>query len=116
MVNDTVGLDDDEETVAVDHKRVRRESGLALRKLENEERGAKLKKKARVLVEFYSTTLAAIVIVIDAIPINKQLYSFSHVCFTAGAADWCLGMEDSISVPGMDAMLVFVLGAQGILA
>ncbi|TXG46428.1 hypothetical protein EZV62_028071 [Acer yangbiense] len=42
-----IGLDDDEETVAVDHKRVRRESGLVLRKLENEERGAKLKKKAR---------------------------------------------------------------------
>ncbi|KAL5774738.1 hypothetical protein ACOSP7_012295 [Xanthoceras sorbifolium] len=49
-----VGLDDDDddkETVAIDRKRVRRESGLALRKLEKEEPGAKLKKKARVLVE-----------------------------------------------------------------
>ncbi|KAK4855374.1 hypothetical protein QYF36_006591 [Acer negundo] len=50
--DDDVGLDDDdEEAVAVDRKRVRRESGLALKKLENEETGAKLKKKARVLVE-----------------------------------------------------------------
>ncbi|KAK1581459.1 hypothetical protein Q3G72_006220 [Acer saccharum] len=46
-----VGLDDnnDGETVAVDRKRMRRESSLALRKLEKEP-GAKLK-KARVLVE-----------------------------------------------------------------
>lgn len=53
--DDDVGMDDDddddEETVAVDHKRVRRESSLALRKLEKDERGAKPKKKARVLVE-----------------------------------------------------------------
>ncbi|KAL5839811.1 hypothetical protein ACOSQ4_012419 [Xanthoceras sorbifolium] len=49
-----VGLDDDDddkETVAIDRKRVRRESGLALRKIEQDEPGAKLKKKARVLVE-----------------------------------------------------------------
>lgn len=53
VVNDSVGLDDndDEETVAVDHKRVRRESSLALRKLGNVEGGTKPKKKARVLVE-----------------------------------------------------------------
>lgn len=55
VVNDSVGMDDDddddEETVAIDHKRVRRESSLALRKLEKDERGAKPKKKARVLVE-----------------------------------------------------------------
>ncbi|TXG46429.1 hypothetical protein EZV62_028072 [Acer yangbiense] len=104
MVNDTVGLDDDEETVAVDHKRVRRESGLALRKLENEERGAKLKKKARVLVE--------------CILLSWGLSSFwvRAYVMSPGQIDWCLGMEDSISVPGMDAMLVFVLGAQGILA
>ncbi|KAH9773038.1 protein MAK16-like [Citrus sinensis] len=51
--DDDVGLDDndDEETVAVDHKRVRRESSLALRKLGNDEGGTKPKKKARVLVE-----------------------------------------------------------------
>ncbi|KAK0601851.1 hypothetical protein LWI29_028063 [Acer saccharum] len=49
--DDDVGLDDnnDGETVAVDRKRMRRESSLALRKLEKEP-GAKLK-KARVLVE-----------------------------------------------------------------
>lgn len=53
VVNDSVGLDDndDEETVAVEHKRVRRESSLALRKLGNDEGGTKPKKKARVLVE-----------------------------------------------------------------
>ncbi|KAJ0052272.1 hypothetical protein Pint_03328 [Pistacia integerrima] len=49
--DDDVGVDDDEETVAVDRKRERRESNLALRKLEKDETGAKLKKKARVLVE-----------------------------------------------------------------
>ncbi|PSS28531.1 Protein MAK16 B like [Actinidia chinensis var. chinensis] len=47
--NDAVGMsDDDEETVAVDRKRERRDSQ---RKLEKDEPGAKLKKKARVLVE-----------------------------------------------------------------
>lgn len=53
VVNDSVGLDDndDDETVAVEHKRVRRESSLALRKLGNVEGGTKPKKKARVLVE-----------------------------------------------------------------
>ncbi|KAH9708662.1 protein MAK16-like [Citrus sinensis] len=51
--DDDVGLDDndDDETVAVEHKRVRRESSLALRKLGNDEGGTKPKKKARVLVE-----------------------------------------------------------------
>lgn len=43
--------DDDEGRVAVDRKRSRRESNLASRKLEKAEPGAKLKKKARVLVE-----------------------------------------------------------------
>ena len=41
-------MSDDEETVAVDRKRERRDSQ---RKLEKDEPGAKLKKKARVLVE-----------------------------------------------------------------
>ncbi|PIN10307.1 heparan-alpha-glucosaminide N-acetyltransferase [Handroanthus impetiginosus] len=65
----------------------------------------------------------------DAIPLNKQLYSFSYVCFTAGAAGivfsafyilidvW--GMRKPflfLEWIGMNAMLVFVLGAQGILA
>ncbi|KAF4370981.1 hypothetical protein F8388_002874 [Cannabis sativa] len=65
----------------------------------------------------------------DAIPINKQLYSFSYVCFTAGAAGIVFsGLYILIDVwgfrtpflflewIGMNAMLVFVLGAQGILA
>ncbi|GFY88228.1 MAK16 protein-like protein [Actinidia rufa] len=52
--NDAVGMnDDDEETVAVDRKRERRDSQ---RKLEKDEPGAKLKKKARVLVEAYCST------------------------------------------------------------
>ncbi|GAV58160.1 DUF1624 domain-containing protein [Cephalotus follicularis] len=65
----------------------------------------------------------------DAIPINKQLYSFSYVCFTAGAAGIVFsGFYVLIDVwgwrtpflflewIGMNAMLVFVLGAEGILA
>ncbi|KAH9671182.1 DUF1624 domain-containing protein [Citrus sinensis] len=64
-----------------------------------------------------------------AIPINKQLYSFSYVCFTAGAAGivfsalYVLMDVWELRTPflflkwiGMNAMLVFVLGAQGILA
>ncbi|KAK6140190.1 hypothetical protein DH2020_026074 [Rehmannia glutinosa] len=57
----------------------------------------------------------------DGIPINKQLYSFSYVCFTAGAAGiidvW--GMRTpflSLEWIGMNAMLVFVMAAQGIFA
>ncbi|KAL8526140.1 hypothetical protein ACS0TY_015389 [Phlomoides rotata] len=63
----------------------------------------------------------------DAIPINKQLYSISYVCFTAGAAGivfsvfyilidvW--GMRKPflfLEWIGMNAMLVFVMAAQGI--
>ncbi|KAL0333396.1 UNVERIFIED_CONTAM: Heparan-alpha-glucosaminide N-acetyltransferase [Sesamum angustifolium] len=65
----------------------------------------------------------------DAIPINKQLYCFSYVCFTAGAAAivFC-GLYILIDVwglrtpflflewIGMNAMLVFVMAAQGIFA
>ncbi|KAL4202773.1 hypothetical protein AMTRI_Chr02g222850 [Amborella trichopoda] len=65
----------------------------------------------------------------SAIPLNKQLYSFSYVCLTAGAAalvfsafyllvdiwGWC-----SIFLPleciGMNAMLVFVMAAEDIFA
>ncbi|KAK2983329.1 hypothetical protein RJ640_016067, partial [Escallonia rubra] len=46
--DENVGIDDDEETVAVDRKRSRKGSALALKKLE---RDANTKKKARVLVE-----------------------------------------------------------------
>ncbi|KAL6133454.1 hypothetical protein ACLB2K_065689 [Fragaria x ananassa] len=65
----------------------------------------------------------------DAIPINKQLYSFSYVCFTAGAAGLVFsGFYLLIDVwgyrtpflflewIGMNAMLVFVMAAQGIFA
>ncbi|PRQ43636.1 putative heparan-alpha-glucosaminide N-acetyltransferase [Rosa chinensis] len=65
----------------------------------------------------------------DAIPINKQLYSFSYVCFTAGAAGLVFsGFYVLIDVwgyrtpflflewIGMNAMLVFVMAAQGIFA
>ncbi|KAF3654451.1 putative Major facilitator superfamily protein [Capsicum annuum] len=65
----------------------------------------------------------------DAIPLNKQLYSFSYVCFTAGAAGIVfsgfyilidvLGMRLPfiwLEWIGMNAMLIFVLGAQGIFA
>ncbi|KAI3441447.1 DUF1624 domain-containing protein [Psidium guajava] len=65
----------------------------------------------------------------DAIPINKQLYSFSYVCFTAGAAGivfsafyividvWGLRTPFLfLEWIGMNAMLVFVMAAQGIFA
>ncbi|XP_015167289.1 heparan-alpha-glucosaminide N-acetyltransferase-like [Solanum tuberosum] len=65
----------------------------------------------------------------DAIPLNKQLYSFSYVCFTAGAAGIVfsgfyilidvLGMRIPflwLEWIGMNAMLIFVMGAQGIFA
>ncbi|KAK6126244.1 hypothetical protein DH2020_040016 [Rehmannia glutinosa] len=65
----------------------------------------------------------------DAIPINKQLYSFSYVCFTAGAAGivfsvlYILIDVWGLRTPflflewiGMNAMLVFVMAAQGIFA
>ncbi|XAR69657.1 Heparan-alpha-glucosaminide N-acetyltransferase [Bertholletia excelsa] len=76
--------------------------------------------------------LLAIAIVLhftDAIPINKQLYSFSYVCFTAAAAGivfsgfyilidiWGLRTPFLIfEWIGMNAMLVFVMAAQGIFA
>ncbi|KAK1562610.1 hypothetical protein Q3G72_014763 [Acer saccharum] len=86
------------------------------------------------LKQWVSMALGLLIIAIilhftDAIPINKQLYSFSYVCFTAGAAGTVFsGFYILIDVwgwrtpflflewIGMNAMLVFVLGAQGILA
>ncbi|KAF6171471.1 hypothetical protein GIB67_017995 [Kingdonia uniflora] len=65
----------------------------------------------------------------DAIPLNKQLYSFSYVCFTAGAAGIVfsafyvlidvLGWRTPflfLEWIGMNSMLVFVMAAQGIFA
>lgn len=65
----------------------------------------------------------------DAIPLNKQLYSFSYVCLTAGAAGLVFSffyvLIDiwGLRTPflflewiGMNAMLVFVMAAQGIFA
>ncbi|CAK9323151.1 unnamed protein product [Citrullus colocynthis] len=65
----------------------------------------------------------------NAIPINKQLYSLSYVCFTAGAAGIVFsGFYILIDIwgfrkpflflewIGMNAMLVFVMAAQGIFA
>ncbi|CAN1353495.1 Heparan-alpha-glucosaminide N-acetyltransferase [Linum perenne] len=63
----------------------------------------------------------------DAIPINKQLYSISYVCFTAGVAgivfsalyllidvlEWRLPFV-FLEWIGMNAMLVYVMAAQGI--
>ncbi|KAK1403375.1 heparan-alpha-glucosaminide N-acetyltransferase-like [Heracleum sosnowskyi] len=89
---------------------------------------------AERLKQWASTGLGLLVFAIilhftDAIPINKQLYSFSYVCFTAGAAGilfsafYMLIDVWGIRAPflflewiGMNAMLVFVLGAQGVLA
>ncbi|KAI4300336.1 hypothetical protein L6164_033725 [Bauhinia variegata] len=65
----------------------------------------------------------------NAIPLNKQLYSFSYVCFTAGAAGivfsafyiiidvWGLRTPFLfLEWIGMNAMLVFVMAAQGMFA
>ncbi|CAI9097949.1 OLC1v1034475C1 [Oldenlandia corymbosa var. corymbosa] len=73
--------------------------------------------------------LAFILHFTDAIPMNKQLYSFSYVCFTAGAGGivfsgfYLLIDIWGIRKPflflewiGMNAMLVFVMAAQGIFA
>ncbi|XP_059667581.1 uncharacterized protein LOC132313000 [Cornus florida] len=73
--------------------------------------------------------LAIILHFTDAIPINKQLYSFSYVCFTAGAAGivfsafYILIDVKGWRTPflflewiGMNAMLVYVMAAQGIFA
>ncbi|XP_021289735.1 heparan-alpha-glucosaminide N-acetyltransferase-like [Herrania umbratica] len=86
------------------------------------------------LKQWVSMALGLIIVAIilhftDAIPINKQLYSFSYVCFTAGAAGivfsafYVLIDVWGFRTPflflewiGMNAMLVYVLGAQGILA
>ncbi|XP_026413129.1 heparan-alpha-glucosaminide N-acetyltransferase-like [Papaver somniferum] len=86
------------------------------------------------LKQWVSVALIFIVVAIilhftDAIPLNKQLYSFSYVCFTAGVAgivfsgSYILIDVWGFRTPflflewiGMNAMLVFVLGAQGILA
>ncbi|XP_022766130.1 heparan-alpha-glucosaminide N-acetyltransferase-like [Durio zibethinus] len=86
------------------------------------------------LKQWVSMALVLLIVAIilhftDAIPINKQLYSFSYVCFTAGAAGivfsafYILIDVWGFRTPflflewiGMNAMLIFVLGAQGILA
>ncbi|KAG4970583.1 hypothetical protein JHK85_037004 [Glycine max] len=78
---------------------------------------------------FVLLTLGLILHFTDAIPINKQLYSFSYVCFTAGAAGivfsvfYLLIDVWGLRTPflflewiGMNAMLVFVMAAQGIFA
>ncbi|PKI57622.1 hypothetical protein CRG98_021950 [Punica granatum] len=87
---------------------------------------------AERLKQWVSMGLCLLVVAIilhftDAIPINKQLYSFSYVCFTAGAAGIVFsGFYILIDVwgfrtpflflewIGMNAMLVFVMAAQGI--
>ncbi|KAL8040366.1 hypothetical protein ABFX02_10G093400 [Erythranthe guttata] len=89
---------------------------------------------AERLKQWVSMALVLLIVAVilhftDAIPINKQLYSFSYVCFTAGAAGivfslfyllidvW--GMRKPflfLEWIGMNAMLVFVMAAQGIFA
>ncbi|KAI3979025.1 hypothetical protein MKX01_016200 [Papaver californicum] len=74
-------------------------------------------------------TLGLVLHFTNAIPLNKQLYSFSYVCLTAGAAALVFStlyvLVDIFGVGylflplewiGMNAMLVFVLAAEGIFA
>ncbi|KAK8621079.1 hypothetical protein V6N13_067522 [Hibiscus sabdariffa] len=79
-------------------------------------------------LRYYWNPLRTRVNSFQAIPINKQLYSFSYVCFTAGAAGivfsafYILIDVWGLRTPflflewiGMNAMLIYVLGAQAIL-
>ncbi|KAJ9184344.1 hypothetical protein P3X46_004076 [Hevea brasiliensis] len=83
--------------------------------------------KQWVSMGFGLLIIAIILHFTDAIPINKQLYSFSYVCFTAGAAGivfsgfYILIDVWGLRTPflflewiGMNAMLVYVMAAQGI--
>ncbi|KAK9192882.1 hypothetical protein WN944_003575 [Citrus x changshan-huyou] len=92
-------------------------------------KGHSARLKHWVSMGFGLLIIAIILHFTNAIPINKQLYSFSYVCFTAGAAGivfsalYVLMDVWELRTPflflkwiGMNAMLVFVLGAQGILA
>ncbi|XP_028183472.1 uncharacterized protein LOC114370355 [Glycine soja] len=85
--------------------------------------------KQWLLMGFLLLTLGLMLHFTEAIPINKQLYSFSYVCFTAGAAGIVFSVFYiqidvwGIRTPflflewiGMNAMLVFVMAAQGIFA
>ncbi|CAI9760662.1 unnamed protein product [Fraxinus pennsylvanica] len=92
------------------------------------------KEHAERLKHWVSMALVLLIVAVilhftDAIPINKQLYSFSYVCFTAGAAGivfsgfYILIDVWGLRTPflflewiGMNAMLVFVMAAQGIFA
>uniref|UniRef100_A0A1J3FBM6 Heparan-alpha-glucosaminide N-acetyltransferase n=1 Tax=Noccaea caerulescens TaxID=107243 RepID=A0A1J3FBM6_NOCCA len=74
-------------------------------------------------------TLGLILHFTHLMPLNKQLYSFSYICVTSGAAalvfsslyslvdilEWKL-MFLPLKWIGMNAMLVYVMGAEGILA
>ncbi|KAK2364192.1 heparan-alpha-glucosaminide N-acetyltransferase [Trifolium repens] len=85
--------------------------------------------KQWVSMGFVLLTIAIILHFTNAIPINKQLYSISYVCFTAGVAGIVFsGLYILIDVwgfrtpflflewIGMNSMLVFVMAAQGIFA
>ncbi|TKY62113.1 Heparan-alpha-glucosaminide N-acetyltransferase [Spatholobus suberectus] len=85
--------------------------------------------KQWVSMGFVLLIIAIILHFTDAIPLNKQLYSFSYVCFTAGAAGivfsgfYILIDVWGLRTPflflewiGMNAMLVFVMAAEGIFA
>ncbi|MED6156337.1 hypothetical protein PIB30_013614 [Stylosanthes scabra] len=83
--------------------------------------------KQWVSMGFVLLILGIILHFTDAIPMNKQLYSFSYVCFTAGVAGivfsafYILIDVWGVRTPflflewiGMNAMLVFVMAAQSI--
>ncbi|KAG2685461.1 hypothetical protein I3760_10G126800 [Carya illinoinensis] len=85
--------------------------------------------KQWVSMGFILLIVAIVLHFTDAIPMNKQLYSFSYVCFTGGAAGIVFSAFYILidvwgpRTPflffewiGMYAMLVFVMAAQGIFA
>lgn len=82
-----------------------------------------------VSLGFALLTLGLLLHFTNAIPLNKQLYTFSYVCVTSGAAALVFSsfyaLVDIINMKflfmpfkwiGMNAMLVYVMAAEGIFA
>ncbi|CAK7340641.1 unnamed protein product [Dovyalis caffra] len=81
-----------------------------------------------IVMGFTLLILGLILHFTHAIPLNKQLYTFSYVCVTSGAAALvfsslyalvdirCWKMFQPLAWIGMNAMLVYVMAAEGIFA
>ncbi|TYI57846.1 hypothetical protein E1A91_D11G311300v1 [Gossypium mustelinum] len=78
--------------------------------------------KQWIMMGFALLILGIVLHFTHAIPLNKQLYTFSYVCVTSGAAAlvfsaiYILYMFVPLKWIGMNAMLVYVMAAEGIFA